>query len=435
MDILLVFPKIDYTNKINTKKEFSYKLFGEPISLTLPQVAGITPKKYNISIVDENYEPLDFNKKVNLVGITALTISATRAYEIADEYRSRGITVVLGGNHPTALPKEAKKHADSVVIGEAEISWPKLLKDFEIGKLKPFYKSTKRIPPEIIPEPRRDLINRKLYSDGLLIKRGCPNRCEFCTISSLYSKGLRPLENVINEIKKISCKLIFIYDSNLTWHMKYNTLLFEELKKFNKKWLANGTLNILGNNDEFLQITKDIGLFNWFIGFESVSQKSLNAINKKHNKVEDYARVVKKIKEYGMTIVGSFIFGFDNDTPDIFDETLNMVQNLDIDMAEFHILTPFPGTVLYKRLKKENRILTEEWNKYTYANVVFKPKNMTKEELYEGTFKVVKKYYSLSNVFKRSIKIFRATRNLYNFYYVFQRNIRYRERYKNQYNF
>jgi len=434
MNILFVFPKINYAN--NKKgKELLYKLYGESISLTLPQVAASTPKGHEIEIIDENYEKLDFDGSYDLVGITCFTMSAFRVYEIADEFRSRGITVVLGGYHSTALPKEAKKHADSIVIGEAEISWPKLVKDFEKGQLKPIYFSEENISPELIPEPRRDLIKRKISTDGLLIKRGCPNRCEFCTISSLYSKGVRPLENVIKEIKNISAKEIFIYDSNLTWHMKYNKKLFNELKKFNKRWQANGTINILGENEELLKLTKEIGLFGWFIGFESVSQKSLDNINKKSNKVEDYEKAIKKIQSYGMVITGSFIFGFDDDTPDIFDNTLNAVNEWGIEIAEFHILTPFPGTVLFNRLKKEGRILTEEWDKYTYTNVVFKPKNMSMEELFEGTRKVAKNYYSISMIFKRFFRTLKRTKSIRLSLYVLQRNFRYRERYKNQFGF
>jgi radical SAM superfamily enzyme YgiQ (UPF0313 family) len=436
MNILLVFPKINYVNDPKKrKKELLNDFFGESLSLTLPQVAASTPKGHKIEIIDENYEKLDFNVNYDLVGITCFTMSATRAYKIADEFRSKGIPVVLGGTHSTALPEEAKNHADSVIIGEAEISWPKLIEDFEKGELKPFYSLQEEINPELIQEPRRDLIKRQISSDGLLIKRGCPNRCEFCTISSLYSQGVRPLENVIKEIKNIPAKEIFIYDSNLTWHMKYNKKLFKELKNFNKRWQANGTINILGKNEELLKLTKEIGLFGWFIGFESVSQKSLDNIKKKHNKVEDYDKGIKKIKNYGMVIAGSFIFGFDDDTPDIFNNTINALNDWEIDMAEFHILTPFPGTVLFKRLKKEDRLLTEEWKKYTYANVVFKPKNMTIEELFEGTRKVAKNYYSIIKIFKRTFKALETTKNLHHSIYVLQRNFRYRERYKNQFSF
>lgn len=438
MNILLIFPRVKYAPaEMKKDKEFIQKLFGEPVSLTLPQVAGATPAQHSIRIVDENYENIDFTNvsDIDLIGITCLTMSAPRAYEIADRFREIKIPVVLGGNHSTALPHEAKQHADSVVVGEAEITWPQLLSDFERGQLKPFYVSKKAVPSESIPEPRRDLIRRKYYSDGLLIKRGCPNRCEFCFITSHYRKEMRPIENVLKEIAKISADRICIYDQNITWQMKYTKDLLKELKKFNKRWLANGTIDILGKNDDFLKLAKDAGFFYWYIGFESISQKSLNGINKKHNRVEEFASAIKKIKSYGMVMVGSFIFGFDEDASDIFDNTLQALDDWNIYLAEFHILTPYPGTVLYSRLKKEGRILTEDWSKYNTANVVFQPKNMTVNELFMGTRKIAKEFYTFPRIIKRFYNTLEETNNLYVSYYVLQRNLQYRERYKNQFNF
>jgi radical SAM superfamily enzyme YgiQ (UPF0313 family) len=215
--------------------------------------------------------------------------------------------------------------------------------------------------------------------------------------------------------------------------MEYNQGLFQALKKLDKRWQANGTINILGRDDNFLDQAKEIGLYNWFIGFESVSQKSLDSIKKTHNRVDEYDAAIKKIKDHGMVIVGSFIFGFDGDTVDIFDTTLQALQIWEVEMAEFHILTPFPGTVLFDRLKKENRILTQDWNAYTYVNVVYKPKNMTREQLYNGTRRIALQFYSLPNVAKRFLSTLKRTKNLYLSYYVLMRNLKYRERYKNQF--
>jgi radical SAM superfamily enzyme YgiQ (UPF0313 family) len=436
MKITLIFPKIHYASaEIKDDKEFLRKIFGEAVSLTLPQVAAATPKNHEVTIIDENYEKIDFRNKPDLVGITCLTMSAPRAYEIADKFRSMGVPVVLGGNHPTALPKEAKQHADGVVIGEAEILWPRLLNDLERGQLKPFYRSKNIIPPEDIPEPRRELIKRKYSVDGLLIRRGCPNRCEFCTVASLYGNNQRSIENVIKEIKNISAKSIFIYDQNLTWDMDYTKKFLNEIKTINKSWYANGTVNVLAENDEFLKLAKEAHIFYWYIGFESISQKSLNGANKKINRVEKYESAIKKLKSYGMSIRGSFMFGFDEDTPDIFDDTLETINNWDIDIAEFHIVTPFPGTALYKRLKKEGRILTEDWSKYNTANVVFEPKNMSAEELFNGTKKVAKNFYSLSKIMKRSMNSFQTTNNIFILNLVLMKNLLFRERYKNQFNF
>jgi radical SAM superfamily enzyme YgiQ (UPF0313 family) len=436
MKILLIFPKVKYSP--STKKndqEYYKKLFGEAISLTLPQVAACTPIEHHVEIIDENYEKINYEKSVDLVGITCLTMTANRAYKIADKFRTKGVTVILGGNHPTSLPDEAKQHADAVVVGEAEISWPLLIKDFENKKLKDFYQEKGKVTPTLIPEPRRDLLKRKYKCDGILIKRGCPNRCEFCTVSSFYSKKIRPIEDVLNEINRINVKNIFIYDSNLTWDMKYTKNFLKKIKNSRKRWLANGTIDGLLKDNEFLNLAKEAQFFCWLIGFESISQKSLNGVNKKNNKVIDYFPLVKKIKNLGMVIVGTFIFGFDEDTPDIFDNTIDMIYKMELDMAEFHILTPFPGTPLYTRLSKEGRIKTKDWRKYTTTNVVFEPKNMSCKELYEGTRRITREYHKISQIMRRFYKAIENTRSLELSYYVLQRNLRYKERYKNQFNF
>jgi len=436
MKILLIFPKVKYSPYYTKKeREFHLKLFGEAISLTLPQVAAITPKPHSVEIIDENYEKINFNQDCDLVGITCLTMTANRAYEIADKFRSIGVPVALGGNHATAIPEEAKQHADSVVIGEAELVWPQLIEDVEQGNVKPFYQSTEPIPPESIPEPRRDLLKRRYKGDGILIKRGCPNRCEFCTVSSFYNKEIRPIENVLNEINNIQAKNIFIYDSNLTWNMKYTKHFLREIKNSGKGWLANGTPNVLSKDDELLKLAKDANIYCWLIGFESISQKSLNGINKKHNKVKDYIAAINKLKSKKMVFVGTFMFGFDEDTPEIFSDTLKAIYEWGVDMAEFHILTPFPGTPLYKRLKKEGRILTEDWSKYTTTNVVFEPKSMSVEELYEGTRRIAKEFHRIPRIIERFYNTIELTKSLFISYYVLQRNLRYRERYKNQFDF
>ncbi|DAC72922.1 MAG TPA: hypothetical protein DSN98_02875 [Thermoplasmata archaeon] len=267
------------------------------------------------------------------------------------------------------------------------------------------------------------------------MRRGCPNQCEFCAVTTLHHKEERPLEKVFEEIQHISARKIFIYDQNLTWNMEYAKRFLQGLPGINKRWLANGTANMLGKDDEFLGLAKDAHLFCWFVGFESISQKSLNGAKKKTNKSEEFASVIQKVRSYGMILVGSFIFGFDEDTPDLFDDTLQAISDWGLEMAEFHILTPFPGTALYKRLKVDGRLLTEDWSKYTTTNVVFEPKNMSAKELYEGTRRVAKEYHSIPRIMKRSYNILETTKNPSLAYYVFQRNLRYRERYANQFNF
>lgn len=439
MKILLIFPRIEHgQTTIKDKDSWSAVLFGNPI-ITLPHIAAITPPEHEVKIVNENYREIDYEEDCDIVGITCYTMTAPRVYQIADEFRKRGKKVVLGGYHPTALPNEAKQHADSIMLGEAEANWPKLLKDFEKGKLKDFYEWDNNFEMADIPPIRRDLINRNPITAAIQSSRGCSNRCEFCAIGSFCKHGVRfrPVENVVEEMKQIENKFLIFHDPHLTVNPKYAKNLFKEMikQKVNKTWLANGTTNVLGRaDDEFLNLAKKAGCLEWFVGFESVSQKALNNIKKTHNKVENFKKMIKRLHDYGMAVHGGIIFGFDEDTPDIFDTTLEKMYELGIDVVEVNILTPYPGTPLYDRLEKSGRILTKDWSKYNQVEVVFQPKNMTPEELFEGTRKVAKEFYSIPNLIGRTLKIFSITRGI-NSFFAAGGNLTYRRYYKRDFNF
>jgi len=376
-------------------------------SVAQQQIAAITPDNHNIKIFDESRGQINFQKEdIDLVGLSTTTTNAPRAYEIADEFRRRGKTVVLGGYHPTALPLEAKEHADAVVIGEAEITWPQLLKDVEENRLKPFYKNDKPVDPKLIPPPRRDLSERKLKVAAVKMTRGCPNGCKFCPITNTPFGNVyreRPLENVIEEIRNIKQKYIYFIDSSLTTNTNYSKGLFKELKNMDKKLTCTGNINVLKKDDEFLKLAKEAGCRTWEIGFESISQETIDNINKKTNIVKDYKLTVKKIHDYGMAVIGSFIFGFDEDTPDVFKNTLKTINEIELDIATFNILVPFPGTPLFKKFDRAGRILTKDWSKYSIENVVYQPKKMSVEELYHGTREVVKDYYSNNNLLRKLV--------------------------------
>lgn len=411
MKILLVFPKLEHgvTTYRDRLSPFA-KLFGNP-SLSLAQVAACTPEKHEVKIVNENFERIDFNEKYDLVGITCLTMTAPRAYEIADEFRSRGVKVVLGGYHPTALPDEAIQHADAVVIGEAEEVWKELLMDAEKGKLKKFYHG-RHVPAEKIPVPRRELLRYRPMTEGIQTSRGCPNACEFCATSVFLGRKLRsrPIKDVIEEMKGITNKVLIFRDPSLTINPKYSMELFREMKPLRKKWIANGNINLLGKNEKFLKMAKEAGCIAWFVGFESINPASLKEAHKVSNKAEEYEKAVKMVRKHGMAVIGGFIFGFDADTPDIFDATLEAVLSWEIDAGEFNILTPYPGTPLYDRLDKEGRILTKDWSKYTQAHVVYEPKNMSPKELLEGTKKVIKGFYNMEEMLKRMMGSIKLTK-------------------------
>jgi radical SAM superfamily enzyme YgiQ (UPF0313 family) len=417
MKILLVFPRIDHgATTFQNKGSWQTFLFGYPI-ITLPHLAAITPQKHEVKIVNENLDTLDFNEEADIIGITCYTMTAPRVYEIADEFRKRGKKVVLGGYHPTAMPDEAKHHADSIVLGMAEATWPKLLDDAEKDMIKPIYKRDNNFDMAQVPPLRRDLIRHNPLQGAVQTTRGCTNRCEFCAINGFYKQGInqRPIKNVVEEIKQMTNKLYVIHDPHLTINRKYAKDIFKELirQKVHKSWVANGTTNVLGTvDDEWLNLARKSGCVEWFVGFESVSQAALNGIKKTHNKVENFKKMINRVHDFGMTIQGGIIFGFDEDTPDIFDATIEKLNELEIDVLEVNILTPYPGTPLYDRMEQEGRLITKDWSRYNQIDVVFKPKHMTEKELLNGARKVAKEFYSWPNIIKRNVKIFAITKKI-----------------------
>ena len=384
-----------------------YKLNSNPI-LVLQQLAAATPKGHWVKLIDDRYDNPFYKGEVDLVGISTVTPSAPRAYEIADRYRERGIPVVLGGIHPSSVPEEAKQHADSVVIGEAERSWPQLIRDLENGKLKAFYRPDPPVPPENIPEPRRDLLRIRPLFSAVAPSRGCPYHCSFCTLTHLHGPVYRPrpIENVISEIKHTPRKfLVFLHDASLTINKDYAKALLKAMIPLKRKFIAYGSAPILSRDEELIRLSKEAGCVIWCIGFESISQNSLKSDANKGYSVASYESMIKKIHKHRINVFGSFVLGFDHDTPDIFDRTLQASYDLGIDAAEFNVLTPFPITRLYKQFEQEGRILTKDWEQYDLHHVVFQPKNMTPKELYDGVAYVSTKFYSPMKTLQRIVNV------------------------------
>ncbi len=396
MKILLTMPHP------NPRRTFFGK-FDYP-SLTLQQIAGITPPEHEVEIIDERYEPIDFNKHYDLVGISCLTYNSIRGYEVADEFRKRGIPVVFGGYHASLVPHEVKQHADSVVIGEAEYTWPQLLKDLERGQLKPFYKADKLVEPEDIPPARHD-IGVYTFMEAIQASRGCPVGCEFCAMQKVEGPRFRgrPVKNVIEEMKTIKSKTIFFADASLTISPPYSKSLFKEMASLNKRFHCFGNINVLSKDDEFLRLSREAGVERWYVGIETISQENIDQAGKRTNKVEDYAKAIKKIKDHGMNVTGFFMFGFDHDTPDIFKRTLEAMYEWGLDFASFSILTPYPGTRLFERLEKEGRITSYDWSRYEEGKVNYKPIGMTEQELLEGIRYIARDFFSIKQILKRSI--------------------------------
>lgn len=407
MQILLLQPTIkQYSNYLDI---LTSRFLPDP-QITLQQLATITPEKHTVKLLDEAYQKINFDEKYDLIGVTCCTSSAPRAYEIADEFKRKGNTVVLGGYHPSALPQEAKQHADSVVIGEAENLWNALLNDLENNQLRPFYHSREPADLNNLPPLKRGI--GEFYSPIARIEatRGCPYKCDYCSISNskigwnIFRK--KPIENVIKEIQSIPQKNLIFCDTSFTVDVEYTKSLFKEMKSYDKKFMCYGNTHVLNKDDNLLELAREAGCYLWNIGFESVSQEALDSVGKNTNRVDEYFSVVKKIKDHGMGIIGQFMFGFDTETVDIFDETIEVVNALDLDIPSFNILTPFPGTPIFERLHKEGRILTKDWSKYTLFNVVYQPKKMSPQELWDGFKKIITTFYSGSNLFKRSIRSF-----------------------------
>ncbi len=373
-------------------------------SLTLKNLSAITPDTDFVKII--NSKDLDISgisnyDEYDVIGMSVSTNLAFKSYEIADEFRRRGKKVILGGWHPSALPEEAKQHSDSIVIGEAEKTWPALIEDYKNDNLKPFYKN----------EEPLDLRNMPTLSDpdrnGVEASRGCPHGCMFCSISNsnwgnIYRK--RPISNIVEEIKTIKRDNFIFYDSSLTIDIDFTKKLFKELKEVDKNFSASGNIDLLVKDEELLKLASESGCLGWCIGFESISQKNIDMIGKKTNTVKKYKLNVKKIHDYGMYITGNFIFGFDYDTEDVFKNTIDIVDTIEVDVPDIFILTPFPGTPLFDRLESEGRILTRDWSKYDFGHVVFQPKLLDPEVLLENSKKTFKKLYSWSNIIKRTYK-------------------------------
>ena len=389
---------------LNPKRKFLSK-FQYP-SLTLQQVAAITPENHDIEIVDERYEKIDLEKKYDLVGISCLTYNSLRGYEIADHYRKKGITVILGGYHASLMPDEAKEHADSIVIGEAEFTWPILIKDFEKGQLKKIYKADRLTKSNEIPSARHDIGVYTPLAEAIQASRGCPTGCEFCAMNVVEGKVFRgrPIDEVVNEIKSLKAKRVFFSDASLTINPKYSKELFKKMAETGKKFDCFGNINVLARDDEFLKLAKKAGVIKWYLGIESISQENINQAGKGTNKVENYAKAIKKIQENGMDVTGFFIFGLDFDTVDTFDNTLKAIYDWRLDEASFSILTPYPGTRLFDRYEKDKRITNYDWSQYEEGKVNFKPKNMTEKELLEGIKRISLEFFSVKNCIKRSFR-------------------------------
>ncbi|MCL6450750.1 MAG: B12-binding domain-containing radical SAM protein [Acetobacteraceae bacterium] len=373
--------------------------------LALQAVAALVPPEHEVVIADESIEPLDLSDEPDLVGITALTAAAPRAYAIADAYRRRGIRVVLGGMHPSALPEEALAHADAVVVGEAEGSWPQLLSDLSQGRLQRIYRRDRFAPLQGLPLPRRDLVQGRRYLVPATVQtsRGCPHHCAFCSVSRFFGRTYRtrPIPEVLKEIESLGTRTLVFVDDNLVGDPARARRLFEALVPYRLRWLGQSSLDI-SRDPGLLRLAAKSGCVGLFIGFESLSRASLAQAGKAGlNRPAEFAEAIRRIHDQGIGIEGAFVFGFDHDGPDVFERTVSFAQRLRLAAAQFGILTPFPGTALRRQLEKAGRIVVRDWARYTISHAVFEPLNMTRERLEEGFRWAYREFYSYRSILGR----------------------------------
>ncbi len=374
--------------------------------LTLTTLAALIPEELNATIKchDEASEVFDPETcDADIVGITVITPTSKRAYAFAKKLRARGVFVVLGGVHVTLVPDEAIKHADAIVTGYAEETWPQLLRDFAKKQTRKRYDQGHSYQFQSVPIPRRDLLNRKPYVTMNTVQavRGCPYKCTFCVVPSAWPQYMhRPIKEVIAEIEALDGDTFLFLDLSPVEDRKYIKDLYRALIPLKKKWGGLSTFTICKDR-EMLELASKSGCRGLLIGIESVNPSTLHLMKKGFNKPDSYHEQIKMLHDHGVAVNGCFVFGLDEDNKDVFDRTADFAIETAIDLPRFAVATPFPGTPFFKQLQSEKRIQSYDWSLYSGQHVLFEPKQMTAEELHRGIRRTWKEVYRLGSVWKR----------------------------------
>ena len=383
---------------------FGHTLHYAPLTLTT--LAALVPEDLGaeIKIYDESAGRIPLDLEADLIGITCITGTAPRCYAYADYFRKKGIKVVLGGVHPTMLPDEAARHADSVMTGFSEQTFPQMLRDFKDGDLKSRYVQNCDFTIEKRPIPRRDLLDKKKYITTNTVEavRGCSLPCTFCAYPAAFGRTVykRPIHEVVEEIEMLPSRKVLFPDVNLIADRKYAIELFSALIPLKLTWVGLATSSA-GMDDELIGIFRKSGCKGLLIGFESICQDSQSYVNKGVNTVSGYADLMKKLHDNGILVQGCFAFGSDGEDASVFEQTVEMIQKVKIDLPRYSILTPFPRTKLYAQLESEGRIVERDWAMYDVEHCVFTPAKMTKEELEKGITWAWKETYKASAIAER----------------------------------
>jgi radical SAM superfamily enzyme YgiQ (UPF0313 family) len=355
-----------------------------------------------VVIQDEHVEKLDLDDEPDLVVIQVYVTSARRSYALADHYRARGAWVALGGLHVTSLPEEAAQHADTIFLGPGEDTWPGFLDDFRAGRQNPIYRSRIRTL-EGMPPPRRDLIRRELYlvPNSLVVSRGCPHHCDFCYKDAFFEGGrdfyTQTVDDALAEIDRLPGRHLYFLDDNLLANPRFAGELFRGMRGMGRVWQAGGTVQCV-LRPGLLEQAVEAGLRSLFVGFETLDPEGLRSWNKHPNVGRDYDRAVRRLHDLGVMINGSFVFGADGEDETVFDRTVEWAVSRGIETATFHILTPYPGTALHRRMTEEGRILHDDWERYDTRHAVFRPTGMTPGALEAGYGRAYREFYRWSSI-------------------------------------
>jgi radical SAM superfamily enzyme YgiQ (UPF0313 family) len=416
--LLLINPKSRYKGLGN------YRTTSYPL-LNLPYVAALTPDHYKIAVIDENIKPFEF-QKADIVGITAFTSTVNRGYEIAQIYREQGIPTIMGGIHVSMMPDEALNYCDAVVIGEAEGAWPRVLEDFEAGALKRQYRGS-WIDLAQLPFPRRDLLKNEYYGwGGIQTSRGCPMNCAFCSVTAFNGRRFRRrlLKAVIDELEQIPQKNVMITDDNIIGYSKedkdWARIFFSRIieKGIKKNFFVQASIQF-GEDRELIRLAAKGGVKVLFIGLESVKPETLRSyqkgLNLKRLQNNKYYELITRIRKEGIAVIGAFVVGGDDEDISIFQTTLDFIQSSHIDILQITKPTPLPGTQLWHKLSNEGRILNQDfpkaWEDYRLTKMVYKPKKMSIEDVYEGFTYLREIYYGPWQILKRTVNTLLTTKN------------------------
>jgi radical SAM superfamily enzyme YgiQ (UPF0313 family) len=396
--IHLVNPK---TDSVTTRPLYMNRALYSPLAGLLAVAAAIPRDQYEVVLTDENIEAIDFNLKADLVGISAMTSYVNRGYEIADQFRTKGVPVVMGGVHPSFMPQEALKHCDAVVIGEVELVIDRLLDDLRHESMRGLYKSDVLHPMVGMPMPRYDLLKKNRYVNRTFVQtsRGCHQGCTFC--AEPLMNGLkfryRPVDEVVREMENCGSRFISINDADFFGTPARPKEVMRALKGRAFRWQA-GVTSKLAHDDEMLELAAASGCTMLSIGFESISRATLKSVHKHVNRPETFAALVEKVHSYGIMVFGLFMFGFDGDDRSVFEETVRFNRESDYDACAYSVLTPYPGTLTWYEMKKANRIVSFDWNKYDQGQVVYRPAQMSGDELRLGQAQAYRTFYALSSI-------------------------------------